>query len=193
MRLRPSAARFPTEVALIEAIALGHGEHLSESVRSDYRRGGTYHLLVFSGLQIALAALIISQALRGRRAPRIADWVLLILAILAPLFIGPSASVSRATMGLGLYALSRILHRPTTLENLWCLAVLVRLIAVPADMGEAAFHLTFAGSGAMLFIGKPWAKGRWRWATFALAAEAVITPLTLFHFHQYALGGSLGH
>ena len=191
LRLRPFAGRFPTEVALIEAIALGHGEHLSETVRSGYRRGGTYHLLVFSGLQIALAALVISALLRGLHAPRIADWVLLILSILAPLFIGPSASVSRATIGLGLFALSRILHRPTTLENLWCLALLARLVAVPGDLTDVAFHLTYAGSGAMLFIGKPLARGRLRWGTFALAAELAITPLTLFHFHQYALGGSL--
>ena len=191
MRLRPFAARFPVEVALSEAIALGHGEHLDETIRSDYRRGGTYHLLVFSGLQIALAAWILSQVLSALRAPRVADWVLLILSLLAPLFIGPSASVSRATVGLGLYAFSRILHRPTTIENLWCLAALVRLIAVPSDLGEAAFHLTFAGSGAMLFIARPWASGRLRWGTYALAAEAAITPLTLFHFHQYALGGSV--
>ena len=191
MRLRPFAARFGAEVALIEAIALGHGEHLSEAIRSQYRRGGTYHLLIFSGLQIALAAWILSQVLRGWHAPRVADWVLLILSILAPLFIGPSASVSRASLGLGLYAFSRIVHRPTTIENLWCVAALVRLVVVPADLSDAAFHLTFAGSGAMLFIGKPWARGRLRWATCALAAEAVITPLTLYHFHQYALGGSL--
>ena len=191
MRLRPFAPRFPVEVALSEAIALGHGEHLDEAIRTDYRRGGTYHLLVFSGLQIALAALILSRLLSALRAPRVADWVLLFLSLLAPLFIGPSASVSRATVGLGLYAFSRILHRPTTVENLWCLAALVRLILVPADLGEAAFHLTFAGSGAMLFIARPWAAGRLRWGTYALAAEAAITPLTLFHFHQYALGGSV--
>ncbi|MEO6259866.1 MAG: DNA internalization-related competence protein ComEC/Rec2, partial [Thermoanaerobaculia bacterium] len=191
MRLRPHEERFPTEVALIEAIALGHGEHLAETVRSGYRRGGTYHLLVFSGLQIALAALMVSTLLRCLHAPRIADWALLILSILAPLFIGPSASVSRATVGLGLYALSRILHRPTTLENLWCIAALLRLVAVPGDLTEAAFHLTYAGSAALLFIGKPLARARFRWGAFAIAAELAITPLTLFHFHQYALGGSL--
>lgn len=191
LRLRPHAARYPTEVSLIEAIALGHGEHLAEPVRDDYRRGGTYHLLVFSGLQIAIAALAISMLLRRWHWPRLADWVLLVLSILAPLFIGPSASVARATIGIGLYALTRILHRPTSFENLWCVAALARLVAVPGDLGQAAFHLTYAGSGAMLFIGKPLARSRLRWGVFALAAEMVITPLTLFHFHQYALGGSV--
>lgn len=191
LRLRRFAAEFPAEVALCEAIALGHGEHLTDAMRTAYRRGGTYHLLVFSGLQIALAAWILSRILTGIRSPRLADWVLLILSLLAPPFIGPSASVARATIGLGLYAFSRILHRPTNIENLWCLAALLRLIAAPADLGDPAFHLTFAGSGAMIFLAKPWARGKWRWGSCALAAEAVITPLTLYHFHQYALGGSV--
>jgi competence protein ComEC len=51
--------------------------------------------------------------------------------------------------------------------------------------------LTYAGAGALVFIGKPLAAGRKHWLAYAVAAECAITPLTLFHFHQYALGGSL--
>src|SRR5262249_47130979 len=130
-RLRPHAAQFPTEVALVEALALGRGERLQDEIRNGYKRGGTYHLLVFSGLQIAFAAGAIAFLLRAFRAPRASDWLLLIFALLAPMFIGPTASVSRASIGIGIYALSRILKRPTTLENLWCVAALVRLIVAP--------------------------------------------------------------
>ena len=190
-RIRPFAGVHPTEVALVEAIALGRSERLTDEVRDSYKRGGTYHLLVFSGLQIAFAAALIALALRWLRAPRTADWSLLIFSILAPLFIGPTASVSRATIGIGLYAISRILHRPTTLENLWCVAALLRLIIAPHDLVEPAFHLTYAGAGALLFAGKALAAQRARWIAYAGAAEMSITPLTLFHFHQYALGGSV--
>src|SRR6185295_14410285 len=85
----------------------------------------------------------------------------------------------------------RILHRPTTLENLWCVAALLRLIIAPHDLVEPAFHLTYAGAGALLFAGKALAAGRARLLAYAASAEMSITPLTLFHFHQYALGGSL--
>lgn len=184
LRLRPFAKTHPTEVALVEALALGRSERLDDAVRASYKRGGTYHLLVFSGLQIAFAAGAIALLLRWLRAPRSSDWSLLLFALLAPPFIGPSASVSRASIGVALYALSRILHRPTTLENLWCVAALARLIVAPADLTDAAFHLTYAGAGALLFVAR-------RRLLALPAVEMAITPLTLFHFHQYALGGSL--
>ena len=190
-RLRPFATRYPTEVALTEALALGRGERLANEVRDSYKRAGTYHLLVFSGLQIALAAAALAALLRWLHAPRASDWSLLIFSAAAPLFIGATASVSRAAIGIGLYAVSRLLHRPTTLENLWCIAALVHLFTAPADAADAAFQLTYAGAGALLFVAKPLRTRSLRWIAYAVAIECVITPITLFHFHQYALGGSL--
>jgi competence protein ComEC len=190
-RLRPFVAGFPAEVGLVEALALGRGERLADEIRDNYKRGGTYHLLVFSGLQIAFAAGLIALLLRSLHAPRASDWSLLVFSVIAPMFIGPTASVSRASIGIGLYAISRILKRPTTLENLWCFAALLQLIIAPGDLTDAAFQLTYAGAGALMFIGKPLAAGRRRWIAYALGAECAVTPLTLFHFHQYALGGSI--
>jgi len=190
-RLAGVSHRYATEVALVEALALGRGERLSEAVRDNYKRGGTYHLLVFSGLQIAFAAGAIALLLRHLHAPRAADWLLLLFSAIAPLFVGPTASVSRASIGIGVYALSRILKRPTTAENLWCVAALVRLVVAPADLTDAAFHLTYAGAGALLFIAKPIVSRRGRLLAGIVGIESVITPLTLFHFHQYAIGGAI--
>jgi competence protein ComEC len=186
-RLRRSSEKHPEEVAMAQALLLGRGEALTDEMRASFRRGGTYHLLVFSGLQIAFAAGLLAALLRWLHAPRASDWLLLAFAALAPAFIGPTASVSRASIGIGLYALSRILKRPTSLQNLWCVAALLRLMLEPGDLTDASFHLTYAGAGALLFIGNRFRK------PFGplLAAEVAITPLTLFHFHQYALGGAL--
>jgi competence protein ComEC len=190
-RLRPYTARFPIEVGLVEALALGRGERLHEEVRDGYKRAGTYHLLVFSGLQIAFAAAALAAMLRWLHAPRASDWSLLGFSAIAPMFIGSNASVSRASIALGLYAISRLMHRPTTYENLWCVAALVRLAVAPGDLGEAAFQLTYGGAGALLFVAKPFSDGRARWLVYAASVECVVTAMTLFHFHQYALGGSV--
>lgn len=188
-RLEPHARAHPIEVAMAQALVLGRGERLDDELRESYRRGGTYHLLVFSGLQIAFAAAFLAALLRWLHRPRASDWLLLAFAAIAPLFIGPTASVSRASIGIGLYAVARIARRPTSIENLWCVAALVRLILEPRDLGDASFHLTYAGAGALLFIGKHLLRPRWLAHVFA--AETAMTPLVLFHFHQYALGGAL--
>ena len=190
-RLRAHAASRPTEIAMIEALLLGRGERLAEQTKEDFKRGGTYHLLVFSGLQISLAAALITMLLRWIGAGRGADWSLLGFALAAPAFIGPEASVSRASTAIALYAVSRIARRPTTFENLWCVAAIVRLMIVPRDLFEPAFHLTYAGAGALLFIGRPLARAGWKWVGYAAGAELAIVPLTLYHFHQFALGGSI--
>jgi competence protein ComEC len=182
------AARHPDEVALAQALLLGRGERLTEEMKASFRGGGTYHLLVFSGLQIAFAAGLLAALLRWLHRPRASDWLLLTFAVLAPMFIGPTASVSRASIGIGLYALSRLLRRPTSIENLWCVAALSRLILEPRDLIDPSFHLTYAGAGALLFIGRHL---RPRPLGYIVAAEVAIAPLTLVHFHQYALGGSL--
>lgn len=188
-RLDRHVATHPEEVALAEALLLGRGERLTEEMRDGFRRGGTYHLLVFSGLQIAFAAGLLAALLRWLHAPRASDWMLLLFAALAPPFIGSSASVARASVAIALYALSRILRRPTSVENLWCVAAILRLVIEPRDLTDPSFHLTYAGAGALLFIGKHLVKVPW--ASHALAAEVTIAPVTLFHFHQYTLGGSL--
>lgn len=187
MRLARRACDYPDEVALAQALLLGRGERLTRELRESFRRGGTYHLLVFSGLQIAFAAAVLALLLRWLHAPRTSDWLLLVFAMLAPPFIGGTASVSRASIAIGLYALSRILKRPTSLENLWCVAALLRLLIEPGDLTDVSFHLTYAGAGALLFIGKRFKRP----VGPLIAAEVAITPPTLFHFHQYALGGSI--
>ncbi|HEX7828999.1 MAG TPA: ComEC/Rec2 family competence protein, partial [Thermoanaerobaculia bacterium] len=186
-RLERRARDYPDEVALAQALVLGRGERLTREMRESFRRGGTYHLLVFSGLQIAFAAGVLAWLLRWLRAPRASDWLLLGFAVLAPPFIGATASVARASIAIGLYALSRILKRPTSLENLWCVAALLRLILEPGDLTDVSFHLTYAGAGALLFIGKHFKRPFGQ----LIGAELAIAPLTLFHFRQYALGGSV--
>jgi competence protein ComEC len=199
-RLLALAAQHPRlaiAAGLVEALALGNGEHLSAVTRDSYRRGGTYHLLVFSGLQVAFAAAFIALITRWLHRPRAGDWLLLVFAAITPAFTGATASVTRSCMAVGLYAVSRLLKRPTSATNLLFVSALARLIVAPAELTDVAFQLTYAGAGALLFIGRPLSSGPSdhrphrlrRLLQQAFAAELAITPLTLLHFHQYAVGG----
>ena len=188
-RLR-RASILSTERGLIEGVLLGRSERLDETLRTSYRDAGTYHLLIFSGLQIACAAALIALVLQWLRSPRVADVSLLLFAALAPPFIGASPSVARASVAIGVFALSRILRRPTSLPNLWCLAALLRLAAVPSEISDPGFQLTYAGAGALLFASR---RGGtlFRWLAPLVAIELAITPLTLYYFQQCSIGGAV--
>ena len=180
-------------IALVEAIALGRSDQLSSEIRESYRRGGTYHLLVFSGMQIAFAAGLMLVLFRWLRAPRVADWILVLLSIGAPLFVGSDSSVTRASWMIGLWSFSRILHRPTSHENLFFVSMLIRLILVPDDLTRAGFALTYAATAGLIFIGKPLATGlrsiAGRALVFGIGAEAMTFPLLLHFFGQFVIGG----
>jgi competence protein ComEC len=195
MRFAEEQPRYARAAVLSGALALGRSEHLPEDVRESYRKGGIYHLLVFSGLQIALAAAALGWLFRLIRAPRAGDFVLLALSFAAPAFAGNEPSVSRSSWMIGLYALSRILRRPTRIENLLFVSALIRLIAHPGEIDDASFALTYAATGGLILAGRSMAAGiRSRLLSaliYGAGAELATLPLTLLLFHQYVAAGSL--
>ncbi|HXI13118.1 MAG TPA: DNA internalization-related competence protein ComEC/Rec2 [Thermoanaerobaculia bacterium] len=197
-RLDQFSARHPhvaRGVALVQALALGRSDQLPAEVKVSYQRAGTYHLLVFSGMQIALAAAAFSRALSFLRSPRLTDWILLLLGIAAPVFAGHEASVERCSWMIGLYALSRICHRPTSSANLLFVSALLRLIVHPEELADAGFALTYAATAGLIFIGGPLAlncRNRLlRLVAFGAGAEVATIPLTLYFFHHAVVGSSL--
>ena len=194
-RLAPFAAERPREIALVQAVALGRSEHLPDEVRQDYLRGGIYHLLVFSGMQIAIAAAALTILLRFAGAGLLADWMLLLLSFVAPRFAGDEPSVARAAWMIGLYAASRLLRRPTSIENLLFVSAMIRLTAHPEELTDPGFALTYGATAGLVLIGRPLAaklsNRLLRAAAYSAGAEIATTSLTLFFFNHYVIGGSL--
>jgi competence protein ComEC len=182
-------------VALASALALGRSELLSDALRDAYRRAGTYHFLVFSGLQVAAAAAAVAFVGRRRGRPRRTSWLLLLLAVVIVLFAGMTPSLIRACGCLAVFAISRILKRPTPLDNLLLITAGAQLLARPVLLTDAGFQLTYAGAGAIILVVQPLLRD---WSirsrlvkamVAATAAGSAVAPLTLFHFHQYSVGG----
>jgi competence protein ComEC len=182
---------------LARALALGQSDAIPYELRRSYVEGGTYHLLVFSGMQIAFAAALLLFILRLAGFPLLGDWMLLGLSLLAPLFAGNEVSVGRASWMIGLYAFARILRRPTPLANLLFVSAMIRLSVFPEELTNPGFALTYAATGGMILVGTSLAalaSGPFRLLRAALAgisAELAVAPLTLFFFHRMVMGGSI--
>lgn len=184
-------------IILTRALALGRSDRLPEDVKRSYRNAGTYHLLVFSGMQIAFAAAFLVLALRLFHSPRVADWSLLALSLLAPLFAGSEPSVGRSAWMIGCYAVSRLLHRPTSVGNLLFFSALVRLAAVPGDLHDGGFALTYAAAGGVILLGGalachlPARRRTLRLLARGFGAELATTPLSIAFFNRYVIGSSV--
>lgn len=179
--------------SLIRAISLGDGSALSLELRESYRRGGTYHLLVFSGMQIAFAGTLIALLLRLLRLQIATDLSLVALALIAPGFAGNDPSVSRAATMIGAYGVSRLLRRPTSLSNLLFLSAAVRLISRPEELSSPGFLLTYGATYGLVIVGRcladsvthPFGKA----LAYGIGAELCTQPITLLFFRHFVAGG----
>lgn len=180
--------------ALVQALVLGRGGLVSWEVIDLYQRGGTYHLLVFSGVQIAMMAALARWILIRLRWRRAADLTLILICALMPRFVGSDPSVSRSALMIGLLLGCWLWRRPTDAANLVFVSALVRLILVPGDLADPGFALTYSATAGILVAGRALAEGRGRLGrvlAYGLGAELGTTPFTLYFFNRATIGGSV--
>ena len=181
---------------LVEAIALGDRESLSTDRKKLYRDAGVYHLLVFSGMQITIAAMLILAMVRTRRMPRTSDWMLLLLSLAAPAIAGGSPSVTRASMMIGIDAFSRIIHRPTSYANILFVSAALQLMVAPGSIDDPSFLLTYTATAGLVLVAGSFNRGNGatkilRISGSVIATELVLSAITRYFFHQWTLGSSI--
>ncbi|MFA6957064.1 MAG: DNA internalization-related competence protein ComEC/Rec2 [Thermoanaerobaculia bacterium] len=181
--------------ALVEALLLGRQARLPDEMLESYQRGGTYHLLVFSGLQIAMLAGALRWLARLAGLRRSADLLLLAVSFFAPAFIGSDPSVSRSAWMLGLLIFTRLWERPVSATNALFASALVRLVACPWEIDDPGFALTYAATGGIIVGGRALAALLRLKRSGSLAAgagaELATFPLTLLYFNRIVPGGSI--
>jgi len=147
----------PDDAALIDAMLIGENSFLGRETLTDFQRTGTYHVLVISGLKVAVLALVMFWLLRRFRVSDIAASAITILLTVAyALLTDVGAPVWRATLMLALYLGARLLYRRKSILNTIGAAALALLIVDPTALLGASFQLSFlcvliiAGVGAPL-------------------------------------------
>lgn len=137
--------RFSAETAgVLDAALLGNRNYLSHATAERFREGGTFHVLVISGLHITFLGGLIWFAMRlvtKRRAVQFAVAVLCLWAY--ALGVGAGASVVRAALMFTLVTLAPVLHRRATSLNGLGAAALLLLVWRPSDLFDPSFQLTF--------------------------------------------------
>lgn len=138
-------ARFSAETAgVLSAALLGNRYGLSRGAAERFREGGTFHVLVISGLHITFIGGIviwIARRLTKRRGWQFVTCALFLWAY--TIAVGAESSVVRAALMFSVVAFAPVVERRASGLNALGGACLLLLAWRPSDLFDPSFQLTF--------------------------------------------------
>ncbi len=141
---------------LLEAVLLGQRQQLDRVWQDDFRRAGTYHVLVIAGLHLAAFTGFLLLFLRLLFVPQMQALAFSTAAAWAYAAVsGFHTPVVRAAAGFTLYTAARYLSRRTRLLNLLAAVAMAFLIFDPAQLFEPAFQLSFLAVASIAVLAAP--------------------------------------
>ncbi|MEQ1764754.1 MAG: ComEC/Rec2 family competence protein, partial [Pyrinomonadaceae bacterium] len=149
-RLSPQAA------GVMIASLLGDKHYLDKDTAEVFRDGGTFHVLVISGLHITFIGGLIYWLVSVFTRNRFTQFIVVCGALwLYTLAVGAEVPVVRASIMFTVLLLGRALYRQGTLLNTLGLCCLILLAWRPADLFTPSFQLTVVSVGAIVGMAFP--------------------------------------
>ena len=150
--LRASAA----DTAMLTALLTGDRTYLTRGLRIGFERTGSFHLIVVSGLHLAILAGCVFALACRMRLPRIPTTILTILTTLAyALFTGFAVPVQRSFWMVTLYLIGQLLYRNRSPLNVIGFATLCLAAASPRSIFDASLQLTILAVASIAGIAVP--------------------------------------
>ncbi|MBI5399378.1 DNA internalization-related competence protein ComEC/Rec2 [Candidatus Saganbacteria bacterium] len=190
--------------ALSNSIVFGsQAAQLASSVKETYKQAGVAHLLVASGMQISLLSNVGMFFIKSLTLPLWPGALIISLVnIIYALMVGWGASVLRALVMSEIMLLAWLFEREGEAYVSLAISVFVLLLWQPHFLFDIGFQLTFAATWSLFYIAPAisqkindlWPKIPHFTTTIlavALAPTLATTPITLFHFNQVSIIGSV--
>ena len=150
-------SRFAPETAgVLDAALLGNRYNLSQSASERFREGGTFHVLVISGLHISFIGGVVFLIISRVTKRRVVQFVLPAVVVWSySIAVGAEASVVRAALMFTFAGLAPIVFRQSNSLNALGAAALVLLVRSPKVIFDPGFQLTFLSVLAIVVIAWP--------------------------------------
>ena len=183
----------------LAALLLGRTSELDRGMVARYRRGGLYHLLVVSGLHVALAAgLVLGGLRRARVGGKLRDAILLAAVVVFVLLGGANPPAVRAGVVIAVFLSARLLERPIPAAQALGLSALALFVAAPRQVYSIGTVLTFAAVGGIALLAEPIRRrlparpnGLFTGLATAIAAQCATAPVVFWRFNFVAVGAWL--
>ena len=149
--------RFSHDTAgILAAAILGNRYNLSKSAADRFREGGTFHVLVISGVHISFIGGLVFLFARRLTRRRLTQFVVSTLVVWSYSFaVGAEASVVRAACMFTLIALAQVVFRSPSALNSLGAAALALLTNSPRELFDPSFQLTFLSVLAIVTLAWP--------------------------------------
>ncbi len=150
-------AHFAPETAgVLNAAVLGNQHFLSKSASERFREGGTFHVLVISGLHISFIGGLFLHIARKVSRRRLTQFLMSATVLWSyAIAVGAEASVVRAALMFTMVAFAPVVSRRAASVNALGGAALVLLILHPRDLFDPSFQLTFLSVAAIVIFAWP--------------------------------------
>jgi competence protein ComEC len=146
----------PEDAAMLTALLTGDRTYLTRNLRVGFERTGSFHLIVVSGLQLAILAGWVSSLARRLRVPRLpATALTLAVTLTYALFTGFAIPAQRAFWMIALYLLGRLLYRDRSPLNVIGFATLCLAAASPHSIFDASLQMTLLAVASIAGIAVP--------------------------------------
>jgi competence protein ComEC len=139
--------------ALVSAMTVGEWEQLDPEFTMAARRSGTAHLVVISGFNVGIIALLLLRFFWLMRMPYPMQIALALVGIsLYAMITEMNPPVLRAVIMAAILGGSFLLHRQWDSWNTLAAAAFFILLLRPGDLQDPSFQLSFAAVGSIVFF-----------------------------------------
>ena len=146
----------PETASVLDASLLGDRHSLSRETSERFREGGTFHVLVISGLHISFIGGLVFLIMKRLSRRRWLQFIVPALFVWAYSFaVGAEASVVRAGLMFTFAGFALVIFRESTSLNGLGAATLVLLVRSPKEIFDPSFQLTFLSVLAIIVIAWP--------------------------------------
>jgi len=154
---RAFSKRFSAQTAgVLGAALLGNQYNISRAAAERFRAGGTFHVLVISGLQLAFIGGLVLVIVRRLTRRKLLQFVLAATFLWAyTIAVGADASVVRSALMFTIVALAPVVARRANTLNSLGGAALLLLVWKPNDLFDPSFQLTFLSVLSIVALAVP--------------------------------------
>jgi competence protein ComEC len=151
------ATTFSAETAgVLEAALLGNRFNISRGAAERFRAGGTFHVLVISGLQIAFAGGLVIFVARQLTRRKLLQFIIAVAFMWGyTIAVGADPSVTRSVLMFTLMVFAPVVWRRANTLNVLGGAALVLLVWQPGNLLDPSFQLTFLSVLSIVAIAVP--------------------------------------